>query len=612
MGASALGDQRAPPSPFPPEPPELEPLAPELVLEPPELDPLEPLEPLDPEEPLDAPDPPAFPELEVPEPDPLPEPLGPADPSGPASMALVSSEKPGTVPPPPPEHPIDKARQPMRASGRARTRASSVIMNRTIARDVPDRSYRRNRGICAVFVRASEMSALLGDNQKVTLTCAAMRRCGGPPSPALHSSRAGGIEPASGVSRCGGLLTRHSDRFSRCELRLRRRTMSTRYPLRAALPIALSLTCLCGVVQCGQSNHGSDGAPPTSGGSGNAPDDSGAGTDAASSPTIGGDEGGASSPTIGGDEGGASSPTIGGDEGGVPGSTGTTADGAAPTGDGGGANILVPAQGVLLGEYYGNGTIAATEQMIGRSPNIHLTYYGWTEDWTNDSVPKADFAAGRIPLVNLEPDNIDFNDIVSGSLDATIKARASGSKKLGHPFFLDFAAEMNGDEAWSGNDPALYVAAYRHIHDLFVAAGATNVIWAWCPNVTDTNGGNAMTMAYYPGDAYVDWTGVDGYNWGTSDPNFGWQSFRDVFKDIYPLLAAKGKPILVGEMASDEVGGSKSQWIADMIPTLRTDFSSIKAFVWFDVKKERDWEINSSTSSLAAYVTLAADPFTNP
>jgi hypothetical protein len=65
-------------------------------------------------------------------------------------------------------------------------------------------------------------------------------------------------------------------------------------------------------------------------------------------------------------------------------------------------------------------------------------------------------------------------------------------------------------------------------------------------------------------------------------------------------------------MASDEVGGSKSQWIADMIPTLRTDFPSIKAFVWFDVKKERDWEINSSASSLAAYVTLAADPFTNP
>ena len=201
---------------------------------------------------------------------------------------------------------------------------------------------------------------------------------------------------------------------------------------------------------------------------------------------------------------------------------------------------------------------------------------------------------------------------MSGSLDSTIKARASGAKALGKKFFLDFAAEMNGDEAWSGNDATLYVAAYKHIHDLFVAGGATNVVWAWCPNVTDTNGGNSMTMAYYPGDAYVDWTGVDGYNWGTSTSGFAWQTFRDVFKEIYPLLAGKGKPIIIGEMASDEVGGDKAQWITDMIPTLKTDFPLIKAFVWFDVKKERDWEINSSAASLAAYVAIGKDPYLNP
>jgi Glycosyl hydrolase family 26 len=377
-----------------------------------------------------------------------------------------------------------------------------------------------------------------------------------------------------------------------------------RCPLRAALPLAFSATCLVAVVHCGSSGPAPGGAPPAGGGSGNEGGASGGSGGGA------GSRGGSDDSGVGPDD--SSTPATGGDDGGPEGSTATTQDGAAPAADAGAANILVPAQGVLLGEYYGDGTITATEQRIGRRPNIHLTYYGWTEDWTTDSVPTADFAAGRIPLVNLEPDNVDFTDIVSGSLDATIRARASGSKKLGHPFFLDFAAEMNGDEAWSGNDPALYVAAYRHIHDLFVAAGATNVIWAWCPNVTDTSGGNAMTMAYYPGDDYVDWTGVDGYNWGTSDPNFAWQSFHDVFKDIYPLLAARGKPILIGEMASDEVGGSKSQWIADMIPTLRADFPSIKAFVWFDVKKERDWEIDSSPSSLSAYATLAADPFTNP
>jgi beta-mannanase len=169
---------------------------------------------------------------------------------------------------------------------------------------------------------------------------------------------------------------------------------------------------------------------------------------------------------------------------------------------------------------------------------------------------------------------------------------------------------MNGDEAWSGNNAPLYVSAYRHIHDLFVAAGANNVVWAWCPNVTDTPGGNRTTMDYYPGDAYVDWTGVDGYNWGTT--NGGWQSFQQVFQNIYPLLAAKKKPILIGEMASAEAGGDKGKWIDNIIPTLRTRFPLIKGVVWFDINKEADWRISSSPASEAAFIRMANDPYFSP
>jgi beta-mannanase len=145
-----------------------------------------------------------------------------------------------------------------------------------------------------------------------------------------------------------------------------------------------------------------------------------------------------------------------------------------------------------------------------------------------------------------------------------------------------------------------------------VAAGATNVVWVWAPNVTDVDGTNHTTMAYYPGDAYVDWTGVDGYNWGSSDPDFEWQSFHEVFADIYPLLAAKGKPILIGEMASDEVGGSKAAWIGGIVGTLENDFPLVKGFVWFDIEKERKWQIDSSPAALAAYQQLASDPYMNP
>jgi hypothetical protein len=274
-----------------------------------------------------------------------------------------------------------------------------------------------------------------------------------------------------------------------------------------------------------------------------------------------------------------------------------------------GSSILEPASGVLLGQYYGAGSIDQTTLKLGRTPAVHLTYYGWATDWTG-SVTRADLAAGRIPLVNWEPHNIDFSKIIDGSLDAEIIARANGSKALGKKFFLDFAAEMNGDEAWSGNNAPLYVSAYRHIHELFVAAGANNVIWAWCPNVTDTHGGNRTTMDYYPGDAYVDWTGVDGYNWGTK--NGGWQTFQQVFQNIYPLLAAKKKPILIGEMASAEAGGDKGKWIDDIIPTLRTSFPLIKGIVWFDIDKEADWRISSSPASEASFIRMANNPYFNP
>jgi hypothetical protein len=284
----------------------------------------------------------------------------------------------------------------------------------------------------------------------------------------------------------------------------------------------------------------------------------------------------------------------------------------APQGSSGAATgnreLLVPNQGVLLGLYYGAGSIEETNARIGRKPQVHLVFYSWRTDWSAGA--KSDLAVGRIPLVNWEPARIDFNKIVDGSLDDTIRARAQGAKALGKPFFLDFAAEMNGDEAWGGNNPRLYVAAYRHIHDVFVTEGATNVVWAWCPNVTDVEGGNSKTMDYYPGDTYVDWTGVDGYNWGKG--NGGWQSFEKVFARIYPLLAAKGKPILIGETASAEVGGNKAEWIDAIIPTLRTKYPMIKGLVWFDVNKERDWRINSSPTTLEAFARAAQDPYFNP
>jgi len=379
---------------------------------------------------------------------------------------------------------------------------------------------------------------------------------------------------------------------------------------------AILMTCLAWVTACGTSGEADSSARGGSGGKSNSSSHGAGAAGNRSSESVNGGSGSNGSGIAGSGAGGAAavenaaggSGSAGGGASAGNGSGGSVnlggAAGSAGKGAGSTSDLLVPPSGAWLGQYYGDASIEATKAKLGRTLPIHLTYWAWADDWTSGAT-KTDIAAGRIPLVNWEPDGVDFATIVDGSQDGTIRARAAGAKALKVQFFLDFAAEMNGDEAWSGNDAKLYVDAYRHVHDLFVAAGASNVVWAWCPNVVDTDGTNAATLSYYPGDAYVDWTGVDGYNWGADE----WQSFRDVFKDIYPLLAGKKKPILIGEMASSETGGDKAAWLNAIVPSLQQDFPLIKAVIWFDVNKERDWRISSSPASESAFRTLAADPF---
>ena len=268
---------------------------------------------------------------------------------------------------------------------------------------------------------------------------------------------------------------------------------------------------------------------------------------------------------------------------------------------------LVPTSGVYLGVYYGDESAEATDDVIGRVPQIHLTYFGWEDPWATDEVLASDRERGQVSLVNWEPFDVEFADIVAGVHNDLLIVRAEQAAQLEAPVFVDFAAEMNEEEGWGGHDPELYVAAYRHVHDVFASRDGGNVVWVWAPNNVDTESAPAV-MEYYPGDDYVDWTGIDGYNWGTSDPDFVWQSFESVFRYVYDELHALGKPIMIGETASAEEGGSKAAWIRDVVPTLGTAFPDIRAVVWFDVDKERDWRIQSSDDAASAFRDVAADP----
>ena len=274
------------------------------------------------------------------------------------------------------------------------------------------------------------------------------------------------------------------------------------------------------------------------------------------------------------------------------------------------AGVAPPANGALLGMFYAERSPDDVDRALGSSPRIELTYFAWNDDWSASENIARDIRLDKIPLVNWEPFGVDFNDIVSGRLDADIIRQAKRARSIGTTFFLDFAAEMNEEEGWGGHDPELYIRAYRHVHDIFVQQGVDNVAWVWAPNNTDIDGG-PEAMAYYPGDDYVDWIGIDGYNWGTSNDEHAWESFDDVFGPIYDKLSVSNKPIIIAETASDEIGGDKAQWIENLVSTLKERFPLIKALVWFDIKKERDWRIDSSPASYQSFKELARDPYFN-
>jgi beta-mannanase len=75
---------------------------------------------------------------------------------------------------------------------------------------------------------------------------------------------------------------------------------------------------------------------------------------------------------------------------------------------------------------------------------------------------------------------------------------------------------MNGNwYPWSlGSTPSDYIMAWRHIYNIFSNKGldSTRLQWVWCVNSNDQ--GNYTAENYWVGDNYVDWIGVDGYNFG--------------------------------------------------------------------------------------------------
>jgi len=273
----------------------------------------------------------------------------------------------------------------------------------------------------------------------------------------------------------------------------------------------------------------------------------------------------------------------------------------------------------------------------GQSWQMSGSYQGFYAPWfdkvrAHGSIPLIDWASRRLEGGVSQPD-LQLSTIYNGVHDDYIRQWALDAKAWGHPFFLRFDWEMNGDwqfpwsEQLNGNQPGDYIKAWRHVHDIFSQVGATNATWVWCPNIS--SGTTRPMSSLYPGDDYVDWTCLDGYNKESQwlDPYSVFTgSETDWLYDSYTeiLKVAPTKPIMVGETASIEArdgGAKKAAWIADFLTShLPKDFPKIKAIVWFnwdDDNPAYTFPIESSRPSQSAFAAAigssyyAANDFAN-
>ena len=254
-------------------------------------------------------------------------------------------------------------------------------------------------------------------------------------------------------------------------------------------------------------------------------------------------------------------------------------------------------------------------------------------------------AYGAIPVLSWsssgspeDPNNdplFRFSSLIAGHQDAYIREFAEAVRDWGHPFFLRFDWEMNGDwfswsEGVNGNQPGEFIPMWRHVRDVFASVGATNASWVWCP-YADPNAKFGGLGRFYPGDAYVDWTCMDGYNWGKNPTNpHPWRSFDKIFRSTYKQIVnhvAPSKPMMLAEIASTGRGKEKSTWIRKMFDSLATDFRRIRALIWFDqFDRGIDWPLETSPKAARAfakgirhrsfrantYATISSSPIATP
>lgn len=309
------------------------------------------------------------------------------------------------------------------------------------------------------------------------------------------------------------------------------------------------------------------------------------------------------------------------------------------------------ALGLTISPEWGTSSAWWTEELDtlgGRTPSIMSMVFAWTGPRaTAPSQTSLDvfvyqptgfparqvldriYNRGAMPLLMWQPnlpEGETLQTILNGRYDRYIQTWAEAAAADGRPMILRFAQEMNaGWFPWGatrrGNSPEDFVRVWQKVHDTFRGpggAGATNVKFMWSPNVDGPR--LASFESVYPGNGYVQYIGLDGYNWYDHYSDTGeWRSMRAIFSDSLDQIAARwpNKPIVIAETGSinDHVtdGYDKGRWLQRGLRWLYENQPKVVAVVYFNIRVIGmeggvNWRLDTSGSATSAWRELSNDP----
>jgi hypothetical protein len=272
---------------------------------------------------------------------------------------------------------------------------------------------------------------------------------------------------------------------------------------------------------------------------------------------------------------------------------------------------------------YSTSAVSSFQSTAGVPVGIVQSFVSWkyTDSSTDNAFPTSQVenivAAGHTPEITWEPTisgdsshdqpTMSLAAIADGDYDSYITQFAKAAAAVKAPIMLRFASEMNGSwmsysEANSGNQPGDFVRAWQHVWDLFHADGVTNVAWIWSPNIV--NAGDNSLAELYPGNAYVNWVGMDGYSYPLEGCETAQQEFTPALDEIEKIT---DKPVMIAETAVAASCSSKPALITDLFSWLKTQ-PEIRSITWWeqvDSSSPGDYNylVESSAASTAAFQT---------